>query len=293
MKPVNKYFLVILLSLIYLQANTQDKMVLINQDTIDIKLRKNTSERLTFSYWGEDLENEISTLLVNAVVMGSGRVITYKTTPIKPYTDKVGSGNMTNRIFTDTLYREAKLFFNNHHIFSYQLEIPSEYANTLLGEYVRVIDNPFKKLDNDIEVRGYAFGAYLTLLKRSGDYLNCFAFYNAYSKDRINALIKGKEFNLEESILVYTGFTKKDEKLKYTIRFNEDGTCLYREGEKTIEGLRWSLLDNNVLKFYSDIKGSKPDLWTIVYLWDDSLRMTSLKGAQGSNFVSRLLKRIN
>jgi hypothetical protein len=256
-----------------ISASGQDRVVLINGDSIDCQVLKVGKAELTVKEGA--IEHEINSLFVSKILSPSGKKILIREIPenldfepnlliVKYSAERAAEIAMT---FPNAIKREFKT-----ELFGAYKDLPDEFF-TAEGSGI----TGFELAESYSKFMGYACNAFLVIVSQTKEGAKYGFYSNPVPEEKINSGITGTSYKLVKSEVSPNNAARYllDMAAKpFTMKMNNGGECIFKQGNK--ESLLHYQVTGDSKIIFTDSKYShlKPTAYEIVYINDRYMRYT-------------------
>lgn len=286
----------ILLQISVFATSGQDKIILINQDTLNVRIVKVGSKNISFVHEEETVENEVAFKFLNKVILSSGRVVKTREEQVVPFTINKESGKIAVLDYSKELEEEADAVFSNSLKQNLRFKLPYNFTSDTFADGTGIIldllENDEKAFYKDLNFNGYATGAFMVLISYNEQFANCLFYSSPLSNlDWLREFLPGKNFKLLSSEAKSSVTNLIDGTLKeFQLNFKDKSTCMYTNSKSNSE-LTYTIDDTgNITYTDSSKKKNNSTAYRIIYFDGKVMRYTQFIG---NDFITRSIILIN
>jgi hypothetical protein len=271
---------------INMSGRCQDKVVLINGDTLVCQVLKMGKGQLTVKDNG--IERELNTVFVNMMILENGRQTVFVSIPSSLDFGK-GFSVFEN---SDQMASEIRLLFPNAERREYIIKFPDASSVFQMKSFTDSSDGQGGMYVMDFRTLGYGCNAFLALVRLTDEGMNYIFYSNTISSKKINELIINKTYKLIDSQVVGVVRAIADMTLKpFTMDFQPNGACHFiQDGKETL--LEYEISEEGELTFRDGKKRNKEGTtYKVVFLDANTMRYTQFPSSQ--NIITRKVEIAN
>jgi hypothetical protein len=272
----------------------QDKLVLLNGDTISAKITKLSARTVDFTEAGQTFTREMDNRFVNQIILENGKKLETQRDKTVAFRSPE-EGNVLILKYEEGLQQQADLIFPKavKRTFNIADDHQSALVISHFGIPVKQVPLTQRRAVESFNVASYATNAFLVFTEIYEGGVT-FTFYSQpINVEKVKNFVVGKKYKLIDSRAAGKLLNMLDNRLKeFTLDFQTESTCVYKT-ERENSSLEYRISDQGIITFIDPAKKrGNQTAYEIVYFDQEVIRYTFfVKG--NIDLITRSIARMN
>lgn len=267
----------------------QNKVILINGDTLRCQMIKMSSTKINFKEDG--IERELATELVSKMVLQGGRETTFHDIP-----STLDFGKQFQVLkYSDEMASEIRLLFPKSLRRVYTVKHLSSTFTAPVELFLAATQGSGEHSDaylREFTTFGYGCNAFLALVNSRPGEIQYTFYSNPVKAQKIRDEVIHRSYKLVDSQTIGAIVGLADMTLKaFTMSFKENGVCDFIQDDK-VTVLEYQVSEDGLMTFRDPKKRNKGTTYAVVFFGIQSMRYTQFSSVN-DNLITRKVEVIN